>query len=149
MTREVDAKLTYLERLQKKYSADWKVDIYERRSRTPTVSRMRFTTKLTICKPRVDQRKTKYIVYDSRRDPNRGLFRRFFLGLRPIKCKEWQRADMLGRAYLLVQAPGVILCNTFIPQVDYELNRHGWNKLLNCIQLMITPPMIIAFMKGI
>ncbi|KAI8039898.1 hypothetical protein M5D96_007323 [Drosophila gunungcola] len=82
---------------------------------------------------------------------NRGIFKEFLLGLRPIKCKDWRKAELLSRVLLLLRAPIVVLCALYIPLVDYEMEKHGWNKLLNSINMMaftvmnLTGSMFIIF----
>ncbi|KAH8285162.1 hypothetical protein KR054_005759, partial [Drosophila jambulina] len=151
VTPDVDIKLMNLEELRRIYSEDSRVDIYERRSLATTNTRIQFATMRMIGRPRkgVNRRRTKYAYFDITADPNRGLFRQFFLGLRPIKCRQWRKAEMIKRTNLLVQAPAVLLCHIFIPVVDCELKKHGWNKLLNCIQIMLNPAVSIAVIAGL
>lgn len=67
-------------------------------------------------------------------------------GLKLCCLKDWQRANPLKRAFYIARAPIVLLCAIYIPLVDYERHRHGWCKLLNCMQICLNPTLTIALM---
>lgn len=69
------------------------------------------------------------------------------LGLKLCRLKDWQRANALIRAFYIARAPIVWLCAIYIPLVDHERDRHGWCKLLNCIQICLNPALTIAIMS--
>ncbi|XP_052839416.1 mitochondrial sodium/calcium exchanger protein isoform X2 [Drosophila gunungcola] len=143
-------KLRHLERKYEYYSQDTrKVEVYEKNS-IVTSTRMRFTTMRMVRTYRVsvNRRFTRLVKHDRTLPKNRGIFKEFLLGLRPIKCKDWRKAELLSRVLLLLRAPIVVLCALYIPLVDYEMEKHGWNKLLNSINMMVNPALSISVLMA-
>ncbi|XP_017044578.1 mitochondrial sodium/calcium exchanger protein [Drosophila ficusphila] len=127
------------------YSQDRGIEIYERSTKV-SITRMRFTTRRMVKTPRisVDRKLTRYKMFDLTQSRNKGIFWDFLLALRPIQCNAWRKADLLNRVLLLLRAPAVLLCTLYIPLVDYEMDKHGWNKLLNCLHILINPALSIS-----
>ncbi|XP_017044369.1 mitochondrial sodium/calcium exchanger protein isoform X2 [Drosophila ficusphila] len=144
-------RLQELEKLREAYSQNARVEIFERSSSGPTINKMRYTTRPMTLNTRisVDRRATRNVLYNRTRGPNWGLFSDFFVALRPITCVKWRKANMIERAMMVVQVPGVVICIVYIPLVDYELDKHGWNKLLNCIHVVLNPAMSIIVIKSL
>ncbi|XP_070069654.1 putative sodium/calcium exchanger 7 isoform X2 [Drosophila takahashii] len=148
-TPENTKQIQYLEGKFEYYSQDGQVEIYERNSKA-SITRMRYTTMRMVRNSRVSVNRglTRIRKLDMTQPKNRGLFRDFFLVLRPIQCQAWQRADILKRTLLLIRAPAVILCTLFIPLVDYEMDKHGWNKLLNSIHVIVNPALSVSVLMS-
>ncbi|XP_044778670.1 mitochondrial sodium/calcium exchanger protein isoform X2 [Drosophila simulans] len=144
-TPEIALKLQELERKLEYYSQDTRVEILEKSS-SISITRIRYTTMRMIRNPRVsvNRRYTRTMMLDYTQSKNQGIFRDFFLALRPIKCQAWKQAELLNRVLLLIRAPAVIICTLYIPLVDYELEKHGWNKLLNAINVVVNPALSIS-----
>ncbi|XP_016929025.2 mitochondrial sodium/calcium exchanger protein isoform X1 [Drosophila suzukii] len=143
-------KIRKLEEKYDYYSQDGQVEIYERDSKLSQQTKMRYTTLRMARNSRVSVNRglTRIRRLDMTQPRNRGIFKDFFLALRPIKCQAWRQADILGRTLLLIRAPAVILCTLYIPLVDYEMDKHGWNKLLNCLHVIINPAMSILVLMS-
>ncbi|XP_033151543.1 mitochondrial sodium/calcium exchanger protein isoform X2 [Drosophila mauritiana] len=144
-TPEIALKLQELERKLEYYSQDTRVEILEKSS-SISITRIRYTTMRMIRNPRVsvNRRYTRTMMLDYTQSKNQGIFRDFFLALRPIKCQAWKQAELLNRVLLLIRAPAVVICTLYIPLVDYELEKHGWNKLLNAINVVVNPALSIS-----
>ncbi|XP_016988783.1 mitochondrial sodium/calcium exchanger protein [Drosophila rhopaloa] len=142
-------KLRHLEKKHEYYSQDRKVEIYEKGSRV-SITRIRYTTKRMVraIPVSVNRSLTRSLRHDVTQPRNRGLLRDLLLGIRPIRCNDWRKADLLNRVLLLIRAPAVLLCALYIPLVDYEMEKHGWNKLLNCINVMVNPALSISFLMA-
>ncbi|XP_017836366.1 putative sodium/calcium exchanger 7 isoform X2 [Drosophila busckii] len=90
----------------------------------------------------------RQVCCDMRHGGNRNLFKDFFASLTPIKGAEWRDAQMVTRFYYIARAPVVVLTALFIPLVDYDIDRRGWSKLLNCLQIIITPAVTVIILKS-
>lgn len=134
-----------LEKLKDRFSEDHEVEFYERRSSDVKITTIQFTTKQMLYQTRVsvNAKHTRNVMYDRTRAKNFGLFKEFLLALRPFKCHVWHKSNMLQRAKLLVRAPIVVICALYIPLVDYEMKKHGWNKLLNTLHIVLNPALSI------
>lgn len=71
------------------------------------------------------------------------MFQQFFYSLNPIDERQWIRGNHFVRMLMVVKSPITVALRIFIPVVDYELDDCGWSKLLNCIQLVFSPPIIV------
>ncbi|XP_016967965.1 mitochondrial sodium/calcium exchanger protein isoform X2 [Drosophila biarmipes] len=144
-------KIRKLEEKYDYYSQDGQVEIYERNSKVSQQDKIRYTTLRMVRDSRVSVNRglTRFKRHDITQPKNRGLFRDFVLALRPFKCVAWRKADMLERTLLLIRTPAVILCTLYIPLVDYELDKHGWNKLLNCLHVILNPALSIAVFMSV
>ncbi|XP_016986321.1 mitochondrial sodium/calcium exchanger protein isoform X2 [Drosophila rhopaloa] len=151
LTPERRRQLSMLEKDQAAYSRNAEVEIFERSSSGPNINKIRYTTMRMARNTRVsvNQKKTRNVRHNQTLGKNWGLFKEFFLALRPLSCKKWQKANMIERALMLTQIPCVLLCSIYIPLVDYELDKHGWNKLLNCFQVMFNPACTIIVIKAL
>ncbi|XP_030387676.1 mitochondrial sodium/calcium exchanger protein-like isoform X2 [Scaptodrosophila lebanonensis] len=96
----------------------------------------------------IDPTTTRNIKYDAANSKNVNLFREAWQAVKPINMDEWRRYGIFWRSYLLVKAPVVGVCALFLPLVNHEVDKHGWCKLLNCIQLFTTPSLIFLMGMG-
>ncbi|XP_043648716.1 putative sodium/calcium exchanger 7 isoform X3 [Drosophila teissieri] len=151
MTPEKRKRLSELERNQAIYSRDMEVEIFERTNSGPNINKMRYTTLKMGRSIRIsiDKKATRNVLHNRALGRNWGLFKDLLTALKPITCEQWRRANIIQRAFMLTQIPAVVLCSIYIPLVDYELDKHGWNKLLNCIQVMLNPAMSIMAIKAL
>ncbi|XP_017078438.1 mitochondrial sodium/calcium exchanger protein isoform X2 [Drosophila eugracilis] len=150
LTPENELLLKRLEKRYKYYSQDREVEFYEKSSQL-SITRIRYTTLQMVRNTRVSLNRhySRIADYDRRNPKNARIFKDFFLALRPIKCQAWRQADMLNRVLLLLRAPADIICTLCIPLVDYELKKHGWNKLLNCLHVIVNPALSISAIMSI
>ncbi|SPP74320.1 mitochondrial sodium/calcium exchanger protein-like [Drosophila guanche] len=88
---------------------------------------------------RVDFTATGKMLHNERNPKNLYLFSDFLGSLNPIDMEEWQLAGWCWRSYLIIGSPLVFLLLLLIPYVDYEKEKHGWSKLLNCMQIVLAP----------
>ncbi|XP_017000965.2 mitochondrial sodium/calcium exchanger protein isoform X1 [Drosophila takahashii] len=151
MTPVKRKKLSELEKQQEIYTRDIEVEIFEKKNSGPNINKMRYTTLRMARNTRVsvDKKVTRNVKHNRAQGKNFGICRDFYLAIRPITCEKWRKANMIERAIMLVRTPGVILCIIYIPLVDYEMDKHGWNKLLNCLQVMLNPAMSIIVIKAL
>ncbi|KMY92320.1 mitochondrial sodium/calcium exchanger protein [Drosophila simulans] len=151
MTPEKRKRLSELERNQAIYSRDMEVEIFERTNSGPNINKIRYTTLRMGRSTRIsiDKKATRNVLHNRALGRNWGLFKDLFRVLRPINREKWRKGNIIKRAFMLTKIPAVILCCIYIPLVDYELDKHGWNKLLNCIQVMLNPAMSIMAIKAL
>lgn len=92
----------------------------------------------------VDYEATRTNLHNRENPKNLMLFREFLDSLNPIDREEWQMGGKCRRAFLILRSPLVFFLLLFIPLVDYEKDKHGWSKLLNCIQIVTNPFVVIT-----
>ncbi|XP_030241883.1 uncharacterized protein LOC115563286 [Drosophila navojoa] len=129
-----------------KLSKEERVQIVKRRTTNARQQNFTFMTQVPNEHEKLDidqRRSSRYF------DMNRGLFKDFILAFKPIKLEDWRNAGIIERIFLVVRAPGVILCTFYIPLVDYEEPKNGWSKLLNCIQIWFNPALTITLGKSL
>lgn len=85
----------------------------------------------------INETRNSYFGYDV--SPNENLFKQFLESINPIDTAEWKQASCFRKTMICLKAPMNFLLLLFIPIVSYEADRHGWSKLLNCIQLVVLP----------
>lgn len=73
------------------------------------------------------------------------MFQQFFYSLNPIDVGEWRKGNPFIKALLVIKSPIILLLRIFIPVVDYDLDDCGWSKLLNCVQIVLLPAIILFF----
>lgn len=78
-----------------------------------------------------------------------GLFREFLFDVSPINMEDWSEAGRVMRVFLLIRAVPMFFLQLLIPVVNQTSVKRGWSKLLNCIQLCITPLMATFVLQGI
>ncbi|XP_037897754.1 mitochondrial sodium/calcium exchanger protein-like [Glossina fuscipes] len=71
------------------------------------------------------------------------LFRQLFYSLNPIDVTDWLESGRMGKTVMLMKAPVLVFLKAVIPVVDYEIDGNGWSKLLNCIQIVLLPLLLI------
>lgn len=71
------------------------------------------------------------------------MFQQFFYSLNPIDETDWVKGNNFMRVLMVVKSPIIVALRIFIPVVDYELDDCGWSKLLNCIQIVLSPTFIL------
>ncbi|XP_033254572.1 mitochondrial sodium/calcium exchanger protein-like isoform X2 [Drosophila miranda] len=100
-------------------------------------------------KPEVDFEATRTVLYSRSNSRNRFLFSDFLENLMPIDLEQWEFVGYLRRLLMILKSPLKLICTLFLPIVDYEIYRHGWCKLLNCIQIITTPLIGITLIHSI
>ncbi|XP_030388071.1 mitochondrial sodium/calcium exchanger protein-like [Scaptodrosophila lebanonensis] len=96
----------------------------------------------------IDINAKRKILHSDLNPKNLYLFQEFFESLVPVDVDEWHSSGCCGRTYLIIRAPIVFVCTIFVPVVDYELDKHGWSKLLNCTQIITNPMLLITVMHS-
>ncbi|KAH8234249.1 hypothetical protein KR038_004834, partial [Drosophila bunnanda] len=149
-TLEIYDKISSLRRTLDRFQ-DHKLEIYERKNSGVSLSIKDFATKrmATYKRVSVNMERNRNIMYDRNRGKNYRIYRDFILELRPIKCRDWRRANMVDRACLLTKAPLVLICILYIPLVDYEMKKHGWKKLLNILHVMLNPAISVMVFNSL
>ncbi|XP_073839389.1 mitochondrial sodium/calcium exchanger protein-like isoform X2 [Musca autumnalis] len=88
------------------------------------------------------------IPYNVDHNANYLLFQQFLETLNPIDQEEWQEGSRLKHLIIVLKAPIQFSLKLLIPIVDFELEDHGWSKLLNCMQLITLPLFILWAVVG-
>ncbi|KRF81190.1 uncharacterized protein Dvir_GJ26498, isoform B [Drosophila virilis] len=137
--------------VQKKYdllSQNNRVTILQRKSNSDNTGTFGYMTKVGNVRVTIDMEANRNMHYTRASSKNHRLFQEFFSAILPIKMNEWRQATMLLRAYYIARAPVVFISVIYIPLVDYELQKNGWSKLLNCIQIFLNPAVTITMGKA-
>ena len=69
----------------------------------------------------------------------KGLFKEFLFVINPINPEEWKGGSFLIKILLILRSPFMFLLQLFVPVVNETAEKRGWSKLLNCLQISITP----------
>ena len=77
----------------------------------------------------------------------KGLFREFLFDANPINGNEWREANGMVKALLVLRAPFMVVLQLFVPVVNETAEKRGWSKLLNCIQLWLTPVVALCVLE--
>lgn len=75
----------------------------------------------------------------------KGLFRELLYDINPINVQDWSNANIPVKIILVLRAPVTFVLQCIIPVVNETAEKRGWSKLLNCIQLVVSP--MLAFIK--
>ncbi|EDW01288.1 GH21357 [Drosophila grimshawi] len=97
----------------------------------------------------INIKETRDILHNSNNPKNLFLCSEFLEALIPINIGEFRRKGWCGRLFCILISPIVLLCTIFVPLVDYTHDKHGWCKLLNCLQIVIIPYMVTTVTKGL
>ncbi|XP_053960821.1 mitochondrial sodium/calcium exchanger protein-like [Anastrepha ludens] len=73
---------------------------------------------------------------------NKSLFGQFFYSINPYNKSEWEMANWLMKAVILLRMPILFVLTILIPINDHEEDNHGWSRLLNCAQFILLPTFI-------
>ncbi|XP_011499811.1 PREDICTED: sodium/potassium/calcium exchanger 6, mitochondrial-like [Ceratosolen solmsi marchali] len=76
-----------------------------------------------------------------------GLIREFLYDTSPVNGQEWRSASTLARILLLLRGPHMFLLQLFVPVVNETSQKRGWSKMLNCIQIAVTPIAVLWIFK--
>lgn len=63
----------------------------------------------------------------------------FLESIQPIDEDSWRSAGCFVRVALIILSPLMLFFLLLIPMVNMASRRHGWSKLLNCLQVVVTP----------
>ncbi|XP_044317717.1 mitochondrial sodium/calcium exchanger protein isoform X1 [Drosophila rhopaloa] len=96
----------------------------------------------------VDYDANRTNLHNSENPKNLLLFTELIQSLNPIDGEAWQLGGRCNRIYLIVRCPLVFVLLLFIPVVDYEKDKHGWSKLLNCTQIVTNPFVFITLVHS-
>ncbi|XP_075166462.1 mitochondrial sodium/calcium exchanger protein-like [Haematobia irritans] len=94
----------------------------------------------------VNIEETRRSTYHDRLSPNENLFQQFKDAFRPWDIDEWHDASCIQKSVMCFKAPLIFILVLFLPIVNYEEERHGWSKLLNCLQVVLLPLMMILLL---
>ncbi|KRF83678.1 uncharacterized protein Dvir_GJ27142, isoform C [Drosophila virilis] len=151
-TEEIAAKREILKKKYNSIAADHRVHILKRKPTYISNNYDKFsfiTTRSTVHVTLERDSASRSDMYNMDASRNANLFTDFFCAFRPVALADWRKANMLMRIFYIVRAPAVIVCVIYIPLVDYELDKNGWSKLLNCLHIVINPAITIIFGKAL
>jgi len=106
------------------------------------------TPKPLIRHKKVDVESNRTILHSKSNPKNLFLFREFFQSLNPIDSDAWGISGTCVRISMVLMAPIRFLMKLVIPFVDIHKAKHGWSKLLNSLQVVITPFVIITLIES-
>ncbi|XP_064554241.1 putative sodium/calcium exchanger 7 isoform X2 [Drosophila montana] len=151
---DTDAIVFKRKELQSRYDSlieDDRIDILQRRSTwRPLIKGPTFTymTRRSQRREALNISANRLRNYRHASNTNHNLFREFFVAINPISLDDWRQADMLTRLFYIAVAPITLICTIYIPLVDYELEKNGWSKLLNCIHIFLNPAITLIMGKA-
>lgn len=76
------------------------------------------------------------------------IFREFLYDINPININDWKKSSFIMKIIIILRAPVMILLQLMVPVVNETAVKRGWSKLLNCIQLCITPTLALFKLNG-
>lgn len=79
-------------------------------------------------------------VYQS---PNRDLFKQFFRAFDLLDRSMFNSRWTIFKFWALIKFPPMILIRLLIPQMNFDSTEYKWSKLLCCIQIWLTPTLIV------
>lgn len=82
---------------------------------------------------------TRYADFRAANNRNDYLFDVFLESIQPINEDTWRSAGFFVRGALIILSPLMLFFLLLIPMVNLASRRHGWSKLLNCLQVVVTP----------
>lgn len=86
----------------------------------------------------------RYILYDTKNSNNQFLLSDFFENINPIESTNWKLGGFRLRTFYLLTTPIYLLIKLLIPHIDPFFYKHSWSKLLNCLQIVISPFFVIT-----
>ncbi|KAM8708759.1 hypothetical protein ACLKA7_015688 [Drosophila subpalustris] len=92
----------------------------------------------------VDYVSTRTILHNEKNPKNQFLISEFFSALNPIDAMDWRLSNSCDRVIIICKSPLVLVAKLLVPEVNYERYKHGWSKLLNCMQIITTPFVVIT-----
>lgn len=81
-------------------------------------------------------------------DRPKSLFKEFLYDINPISKEDWEKSNKLLKIVLVVRSPVMLLLQLLIPVVNPTAEKNGWSKLLNCLQLCVTPTIALFLLNG-
>ncbi|XP_016957777.1 mitochondrial sodium/calcium exchanger protein [Drosophila biarmipes] len=105
------------------------------------------TPKPLIRHKEVDVESNRTILHNKSNPKNLFLFSEFFQSVNPIDADAWLLSGTCVRITMVLMAPVRFLLKLVIPFVDTQKAKHGWSKLLNSLQVVITPFVIITLVE--
>lgn len=96
----------------------------------------------------VDVESNRVALYNKANPKNLFLFEEFFQSINPIDKEKWALHGSFWRAVYIIRSPIVFILNLTIPNVNYESIKHGWCKLLNCLQVVLNPFILSALVES-
>lgn len=92
----------------------------------------------------VDYVSTRTILHNEKNLKNQFLYSEFLSALNPIDALDWKLSNNCDRFIIICKCPLVFIAKIVVPEVNFERYKHGWSKLLNCMQIITTPFIIIT-----
>lgn len=84
----------------------------------------------------------------SQTDRPDNLYREFLYDINPISRNDWKKSTLIMKIILVVRSPAMIILQLLIPVVNETAVKNGWSKLLNCLQLCVTPTVALFKLNG-
>ncbi|XP_016986317.1 mitochondrial sodium/calcium exchanger protein [Drosophila rhopaloa] len=95
----------------------------------------------------VDVEANRTILHNKANPKNLFLFSEFFRSINPIDPEQWYLSGKCARIALVAKVPVTFMLQLLIPFVDFQKVKHGWSKLLNCIQIVLTPFVLVTLVE--
>ncbi|XP_001970425.3 mitochondrial sodium/calcium exchanger protein [Drosophila erecta] len=105
------------------------------------------TPKPLIHHKEVDVETNRSILHSKANPKNLFLFSEFLHAINPIDSERWYLSGTCTRILHILKAPVNLMLQLVVPLVDYQKVKHGWSKMLNCLQIVLTPFVIVALVE--
>lgn len=86
---------------------------------------------------------------DSGENRPKGLFKEFLYDITPLHKDDWDKAGRFTKIILVLRIPFMFLLQLCVPTVNSTSYNYGWSKLLNCVQVMLTPLIALVVLKSL
>ncbi|XP_039226700.1 mitochondrial sodium/calcium exchanger protein isoform X2 [Drosophila yakuba] len=105
------------------------------------------TPKPLIHHKEVNVETNRTILHSKANPKNLFLFSEFLQAINPIDSERWYLSGTCARILHILKAPVNLMLQLVLPLVDYQMVKHGWSKMLNCLQIVLTPFVIVALIE--
>lgn len=86
-------------------------------------------------------------VPEAKPPPTETLCQQFGRSINPIDMEDWREGGRCGRVCAVLKVPIKLFLAVIIPCTDEDKPLHGWSRLLNSMQILTTPLLLLAI-KG-
>ncbi|KAH8316418.1 hypothetical protein KR067_007571, partial [Drosophila pandora] len=146
LNHRLDEELMKKIRLLNKLEEEDDINIHES-FKSPYRTGFFITPKALYHRRKVDVHSNRIALHNKANPKNLFLFEEFFQSINPIDKEKWAVNGKFWRAVYIIRSPIVFFLHLTIPIVNYEAIKHGWSKLLNCLQIVLNPFVLCMFME--
>ncbi|XP_043066448.1 mitochondrial sodium/calcium exchanger protein [Drosophila bipectinata] len=138
VNHRLDEELMKKIRLLNKLEEEDDIKVHES-YKSPWRTGLFITPKALYHRRKVDVNSNRNALYNKANPKNLFLFEEFLQSINPIDKEKWELNGTFWRAVYILRSPIVLFLLMLIPKVSYESIKHGWSKMLNCLQIVLNP----------